>query len=200
MGMLKSYVLLFQGKDPLIHKLHDNQMSVAKKLCACFIKPQHLSDSPQTLESLDLDNVDYHLPLESCYIGKQTSTILNACSQSQRRDFLIKVNKCYRQAAKHILRTFPLTNPLLQQLSAIDPAVPNHSTITTSLISLSHHFSHFLTLPEQEAVLVEIKDYTASSHSYNGTDRADVGGHHRILSPHCRSWHLHASQFFMVPK
>jgi len=55
--MLKQYVMMFESKTPLIHKLHDKQIDLFKKFLVCFIKPEALLNAgPSQLRQLDLDD------------------------------------------------------------------------------------------------------------------------------------------------
>ena len=41
--LLKKYVLLFEMKKPLIHKLHDQQIELLLEFLGCFLKPETLA-------------------------------------------------------------------------------------------------------------------------------------------------------------
>ena len=43
--MLKQYVLLFQSKDPKVHKLHREQERLIREFLSCFIQAEDLIDS-----------------------------------------------------------------------------------------------------------------------------------------------------------
>ena len=136
---------------------------------AFFIKAEFLSDlSPKQLASFDVDSITYRLDLKDMFIGKITGDILK--EETKPQHFLIKVNKSFRQAARHLLHTFPLDNPLLVSLSALYPSAPNHSVVGKCLKILSGHFKHYLSALEEEQILIEIKNYTVAPNNYSGVD------------------------------
>ncbi|KAJ8356364.1 hypothetical protein SKAU_G00191580 [Synaphobranchus kaupii] len=68
LAILKEYVMVFQGRDTLVHKLHEKQLQVFTNLLACFVKPEHLPPVPKTLAALEL-NADKLLPARKVYVG-----------------------------------------------------------------------------------------------------------------------------------
>ncbi|CAL8363093.1 unnamed protein product [Boreogadus saida] len=46
LAVLKEYVMAFQSRDTLVHKLHDKQLQVFTNFLACFVKPEHLPPIP----------------------------------------------------------------------------------------------------------------------------------------------------------
>ena len=142
-------------------------MATTKKFLACFIKAEFLSDlSPKQLASFDVDSITHHLDLKDMFIGKITGDILK--EETKPHHFLTKVNKSFRQAARHLLHTFSLDNSLLVSLSALDPSAPNHSVVGKCLKILSGHFKHYLSASEEDQILIEIKNYTFAPNNYSG--------------------------------
>ena len=156
-----------------------------KKFLTCFIKAEFLSDlSPKQLASLDVDSITHHLDLKDMFIGKITGDILR--EESKPHHFLIKVNKSFRQAARHLLHTFPLYNPLLVSLSALDLSAPNHSVVGKCLKILPGHFKHYLSASEEEQLLIETKDIQLLQIIIVMVEWTS-GGHNRTHFPHCRN-------------
>lgn len=79
--MLKQYVLLFQSKDPKIHKLHDEQERLIREFLSCFIKPEDLIDnkggnlSGPKIKLLNLTSTEAHLAAP--FVGSEASSILD---------------------------------------------------------------------------------------------------------------------------
>jgi hypothetical protein len=55
---LQEYVKVFQGKEILVHKLHDKQLRVYLKFLACFIKPENMSLQKTACKLQKLDVTD----------------------------------------------------------------------------------------------------------------------------------------------
>lgn len=77
--MLKQYTLLFQCKEPKIHRLHDEQEILLKEFLSCFIKPEKLVRKGKNLSGpnmklLDLRSTETHLP--EPFIGYEATSIL----------------------------------------------------------------------------------------------------------------------------
>ncbi|XP_073710036.1 uncharacterized protein [Misgurnus anguillicaudatus] len=67
LAILKEYVMVFQSRDTLVHKLHDKQLQVFTNFLACFVKPEHLPPIPRTLAGLKLKG-DKLLPARDMYV------------------------------------------------------------------------------------------------------------------------------------
>ena len=52
--LFKSFILMFEQKEPMMHRLHDEQVSLVRNFLACFIKPEYLS----TLSSKEMLKLD----------------------------------------------------------------------------------------------------------------------------------------------
>ncbi|XP_052234163.1 uncharacterized protein LOC127846705 isoform X2 [Dreissena polymorpha] len=65
--MLKSYIVLFETKEPLIHKLIDKQEELMTKFLACFIVPDAVSNkSGKQLMNLNLTSSEIMLKDRKC--------------------------------------------------------------------------------------------------------------------------------------
>ncbi|GFO36923.1 hypothetical protein PoB_006342800 [Plakobranchus ocellatus] len=158
--MLKEYVCQFQCVEPMVHKMHDFQVSTTRKFLASFIKPEKIVDlTPKQLLKLDVGSVESNLDLKQLFIGKTTSTILKDYTASEKTSFLITVSRAYRLGAKHLHKTLPLDNKFIVCLSALDPDVPCHSAVGKSLNALIDFFPHYLTPGEMDLLATEVKDY-----------------------------------------
>ncbi|ELU15299.1 hypothetical protein CAPTEDRAFT_193779 [Capitella teleta] len=86
--LLKDYVLLFQKRDPMIHKLHDQQEETFRKFLTCFIKPEKLINfSAPKMKQLKLKQDSF---LKKPFIGKATVDLLNRVDSKTRNDFYSK--------------------------------------------------------------------------------------------------------------
>lgn len=94
--MLKQYTLLFQCKEPKIHRLHDEQEILLKEFLSCFIKPEKLIRNGKNLSGpnmkfLDLRSTETHLP--EPFIGYEATSILEKLGKNHpvAKSFIMKV-------------------------------------------------------------------------------------------------------------
>lgn len=79
--MLKHYVLLFQSKEPKVHKLHDEQEKLVREFLSCFIKPEKFINSKgrnlsgPKMKLLDLTLTEAHLAAP--FVGSEASSLLD---------------------------------------------------------------------------------------------------------------------------
>ena len=150
--LFKSFVLMFEQKEPMMHRLHDEQIDLVKTFLACFIKPECLKSlSAKQLADLDVTQSHIHLNVRLMYVGSKAEKTLKTLGQSTlREEFLQQVKCAYIATATYMLRKIPLENKLLQCLSAIDPKAQGHSVTFKSLVALQSYFPTVLTSEEEE--------------------------------------------------
>ncbi|KAL2102116.1 hypothetical protein ACEWY4_001284 [Coilia grayii] len=131
LAILKDYVMVFQGSETLVHKLHDRQLELFLAYLACFVKAEHITKlSPKALKELVLED---HMLLHS-------------------KD--IRVRKAYTTTAVYLQKKLPLNSPTLIALSALDPLLRGHSQATIQLKRLGGMLSHLL--PENQDLQREL--------------------------------------------
>lgn len=93
--MLKSYVCLFQTKQPMVHNIHDEQTKLFSNFLTCYIRSEHLfSKSAKQLEALDLED-------ESLYLHQRQIFIPNKCKEIiKERPKDLSIGKFYESAAE----------------------------------------------------------------------------------------------------
>lgn len=133
--MLKGYVMLFQSRRPLVHRLHERQETLFTEFLSCFVKQDYLvKKSVTSLKTLNLEDPTKLLHKEDIYIGKAKSI----CSDSSTpraiiRSFLENVLDAYVRCGKYLQKKLPLDNKLLRATSALDPNL-NNSHIQLKLL------------------------------------------------------------------
>lgn len=76
--MLKHYVLLFQSKDPKVHKLHDEQEKLVREFLSCFIKPEELINSKgRNLSGPKMKLLDLTSTVAAPFVGSEASSLLD---------------------------------------------------------------------------------------------------------------------------
>ncbi|RXN22565.1 hypothetical protein ROHU_023414 [Labeo rohita] len=145
LAILKEYVMVFQGSQTLVHKLHDWQLELFLAYLACFVKAEHITKlSPRALKELVLED---HMLLDSkeVYVGQEADTFR---SQNPKHPllvpFLADIRKAYITTAVYLQKKLPLASPTLTALSALDPLLRGHSQATIQLKKLSGMLRHLL--------------------------------------------------------
>ncbi|KAK1902004.1 Zinc finger BED domain containing protein 5 [Dissostichus eleginoides] len=134
--ILKEYVMVFQGSQTLVHKLHDKQFEVVTSFMACFIKAEHLHTTPKKLVEMEFS--DKMLPLRELYVGPLAEKLKTEHPQHLIvLQFLNTVKTAYISTAAYMQKKLPLNSRTLQALSALDPLVRGHSETGILLKRLS---------------------------------------------------------------
>ena len=121
LALLKEFVMLFQSIAPLIHVLHDQQLSMMRQYLLYFVKPECMKPlKTETLLKLDLDDTSNHLDLDAVFLGK-AELHLQKLSPEIQRSFRETAVKGYIACGKVLLRKLPLSNGFLQAAGGLNP-------------------------------------------------------------------------------
>ena len=123
--LFKSYVMLFQREQLLIHKIYYDQIDVVRTFLSYFVKPEVLAKckNAKQLVAIDLSG-DNILPTNLIFIGQKAKSIV----KEKDKEFLEKVVNAYISCGKYILKKLPLRNRNLKIISSIDPKLVTSST------------------------------------------------------------------------
>ena len=124
------YVLIFQMREPLLHRLRDEQLLLMDDFMGCFVKPEVLLNmSGKKICKIDLEADASLLKKKDMFIGPQAQRLLKECrrSNSKATSFLDHVKDAYVATCIYLQKNMPVNNILLKHLSALDPAVRGHS-------------------------------------------------------------------------
>ena len=70
--------MLFQTKEPMLHKVNDEQTALLKEFLTCFVRPDLLLDvSARKLSKLDLAAPGNWLPDKDMYVGLRARKLCN---------------------------------------------------------------------------------------------------------------------------
>ena len=160
--ILKEYVMVFQGSQTLVHKLHDKQLGVVTNFMACFVKAEHLHTTPKKL--MEMEFRDKMLPLREFYVGPVAEK-LKAENPSHPivLQFLDTVKTAYMSTAAYMQKKLPLNSRTLQALSALDPLVRGHSETGILLKRLSGPGMMGHLVPPQCDVPLEVVKFNVDS-------------------------------------
>ena len=151
--LLKRYICLFQLKEPLIHKLFEEQRQLYKGFLSLFVKTEFIQNKP-IIELLGLkfkDNII--LPTSQMYMGNNLFT-------SSKKSIDAHMEKLYDKEAliaclNYLRKTLSLRSSLLKCLSAIDPSSRGHSLTLTRLKRLPRLIAN--DIKEDETVLYDLE-------------------------------------------
>ena len=142
--IFKSFILIFEQREPLVHRIYDEQVDLVKTLLACFIKPEFIKDiTGRKLKGLDLKDKNMQRKLNEIYVGTKAEEILLRISHKNsefKSDFLKNLFNAYVESCIYIINKFPLNNSLLRCLSAIDPKAQGYSVTQNILKKLPKFF------------------------------------------------------------
>ncbi|CAL4135756.1 unnamed protein product, partial [Meganyctiphanes norvegica] len=175
--IFKRYVCLFQSKNPLVHKLNDEQLRAFKAILNCFLKSESTNKlSPRALKDFEMEKC--FLPLNEIHYGASTRKWMHEIEQRNPaliREFKLKARKAYLDSSKYMQDKFPLNNPLLKSLSGIDPIVQHHEVSGRCLKRLPSLVTNVLSADEVEQYEEEILNYMSDSTlpNYAEPKRAD---------------------------
>ena len=75
--IFKSFVLVFEQKEPLVHRLHDELKDVVKSFLACFMKLEHIKQiSSKKLTLINVKDQQLQKPIKNWFVGNKTKQIL----------------------------------------------------------------------------------------------------------------------------
>jgi len=159
LNILKEYVIIFQSKEPMVHVLHDKQMQLLQNFLSYFVDPQHIPRTATKLKALQLTDAIL-LPKTSMFMG---SVALSMVRNSKTKDRVVKevlglLRTAYVKCGTALLRKMPITNTLLQNISAIDPRARGHAITISHLRDLPHQVK-VLTQDEEDLYAREIHRY-----------------------------------------
>lgn len=158
--LLKRYILLFQTREPMIHKIYDEQKQLFLDFLSCFVAQQNLQiKTTKMLLEIDLCNKELHLPLRKMFLGTGTENVISNLQTQIVEDFLICVREAYVECAKHLQKKLPFDNQLLRCASSIDPTARGHQITCQRLQKLPSLLQNVLSLEEKEKFSLEIFQY-----------------------------------------
>ena len=159
--ILKKYVCLFESKQPLIHRLHEEQVSVFLEFLACFVCPESLEDiTISQLLGMDFSDVALHQKKGDMFIGAGTKKVVAELrlkyKDSLVGDFFQQALTAYMDCANYMRGKLPLNNNLLRNAAALDPCNRKKSSSLKKLKRLPSLVPNVLRDLELEAYEQEV--------------------------------------------
>ena len=146
--MFKRSIMLFQRKEPIIHKPHYEQVEIVKRFLPYIVLPSRLVgvNSGKVLKKLRIIENDL-LPNDMIFIGSKARKIVKSnANDNTVKEFMDAVKKCYLECAEDIAQKLSLDNPILRTISCIDPelVMSKRKTVMKNLLSLPTYISNLL--------------------------------------------------------
>ena len=141
--LFKSFILTFEQKEPLIHRLH---RSLVENICTffgCFIKFEVINNTPYN--KLNLIDVALNVQkLKTLYVGDENEKLVPLLQKSKIQkevatDFYRKLHTAYVTAVVYLQKKYVLNNPLLKSFCALDPQLTHEN-----LLNFKPYFETFL--------------------------------------------------------
>lgn len=134
LSLLKEYVLFFQKREPVVHRLHDKQVDLLKDFLACFVTPASLQTPDLT--KIDLDNKKNLLPGRHLTVGTTASKLMSKQSKEIKISIRDKLLKGFVSCGKYLQTKMPVNNETLQICSMLDPVVRRTSVARKLLLKI----------------------------------------------------------------
>ncbi len=163
--LLKDYVMVFQGQNTLVHKLHEKQVETFTTFLACFVKAEYLQElSPSKLQSLNVSDPCKLLRKTEMFCGEEGRKMVKKGineKDSVVLEFITCVKDAYITTAQYMQKKLPLNSATLKALSALDPMIRGHSVAVREMENLAGILGHVL--PKDASVQLEIRKYSVDS-------------------------------------
>ena len=137
--LMKRYVKIFQQAEPVVFRIHGEQLDVFKEFLINFIKLEVLAtvNRVSKLTQIDFNFFRNQLPKNLLSIGTIPTKIIKNSRKDDELvgDFLDKVLTAYLSCALYMVKKLPLSNHFLKTVAGIDQvAILTKSTITLKAI------------------------------------------------------------------
>lgn len=120
--LFKSFLLLFERKEPLVHRLHDELTDMFRSFLACFVRHEQVVEMKASQLAKLIMKPQSMCKLSQIFIGHSTEQVLLKMKADFVQKFLKQVQTAYLHVAKYMQGKLPLTNTVvLRLLSALDP-------------------------------------------------------------------------------
>ena len=117
--MCKIFILAFETKRPMLHKLHHNLKGLFQEIIKFFIKTQDVRESSKYLQDMNLNDGEKHIPTNHIFTGKCDAVLKN--SKKDAHAFKSQLKRVYVCTAQYMQKKLPLHHGLLSTLSLLDP-------------------------------------------------------------------------------
>ncbi|XP_068232268.1 SCAN domain-containing protein 3-like [Palaemon carinicauda] len=112
-----------QAQDPKIYTLKARISAVLFTILECYLKPSYLNSTP--LDKVRVRDPGNFLPLEDIYLGGRVTATLQATQNIIQKEYLhnfrLRCLDFYIESALQIMQRFNLSDPIYEDLKALNP-------------------------------------------------------------------------------
>ncbi|KAK7467850.1 hypothetical protein BaRGS_00036921 [Batillaria attramentaria] len=155
--LLEAYTVLLESKEPLIHKLLDQQEKLIREFLVCFLMPEAFNDL-SIKKICELDLAKNLQPKSDFFLGRAREFVSMHPKSATVRTFLEQTKNAYLTCAAYLLKRMPF----LQCAQAIDPICRGHSPVLRKMEKLGDLMSVLLTEEERQTYSREWKNISTS--------------------------------------
>ncbi|GFR96757.1 hypothetical protein ElyMa_006306400 [Elysia marginata] len=123
------------------------------------------------------------LPLQDIFVGHDAETLYKDTSLKKKAKQLVRA--AYRSTGDYLLHKLPLSNPLLCQLSCLDPSIKGHSAAQKGMCKLFDQFKSQITADiDKDLFSSAVAQYHLNKHITPDTKRLDLWWAEVLKEPH----------------
>ena len=149
--LIKSFVLIFEQKEPMVHRMFDELKSCMQSFLCCFIKVENVTSlTAKKLIKLDVTNIALHKPFAEWNLGRKCFKLLKKVNEDDKEVFKSAVFTAFTVASQYIQEKFPINNKLLKNLSALDPKCHGVEVAAKAMKSLACFFPNIIKEEEMD--------------------------------------------------
>ena len=158
--LIKSFVLVFEQKEPLVHRFHDEVLECMRTFLCCFIKVELIKGlSCKELMTFDVMKVDNHKQFSDWNLGRKTFQVLKKIEREEKEIFKKAVVLAFTQAAQYLQKKMPLDNKFLQCLSSLDPKCRGVELGSSMMKKLASFYPNIIKEEELDGYDTDVNKY-----------------------------------------
>ena len=144
--LVKSFILTFEQKEPLTHRLHRSLVENFRVFLGCFMKFEVINNT--SYNKLNLIDVASNVRKWGTYVGDENEKLVSSLRKNEiQKDsnwFLQKASLCICYCCSLYSKKYELNNPLLKSFCALNPRLRQSSLTHENLLNLKPYFETFL--------------------------------------------------------
>ena len=101
--LIKSFVLIFQQKEPMVHRLFDELKSCMQSFLGCFIKIENITSlTAKQLSKVKVADTSLHKPFKYWSIDRRCLKLMKKVNEDDRQRFKLAVCEAFASAAQYM--------------------------------------------------------------------------------------------------
>lgn len=160
--IIKSFVLVMEQKEPMVHRLYDEIKNCMRTFLACFMRIEAVKKlTGKGLQTVDVKNVSLQKNIEDWNVGRATKKILQDLRKDDpiRETFETSLRNAFETCAIYLQKKYPLDNEVLRLLSSIDPKCQATSSGASAMKKLANFFPSVISEVDRDAYDSEVDKY-----------------------------------------